>query len=140
MALVMTSCGTTSNANPPPPVALAPPVAMRPKAGPSHVVKASWYGKEFSNHRTATGEKFDPNHLTAASKTLPLGSVVRVTNPNTGHSVKVRINDRGPFKRGVGLDLSKGAAKTLGITKKGVARVKVAPVTGASEATAAPPD
>ncbi|HVC44766.1 MAG TPA: septal ring lytic transglycosylase RlpA family protein [Candidatus Binataceae bacterium] len=128
-----------SNSIPPPPMP-PPPVAMRPRPAPSHMVKASWYGNEFSHHRTATGEKFDPNHLTAASRTLPLGSVVRVTNPDTGRSVKVRINDRGPFKHGVGLDLSRRAAKTIGITKKGVARVKVTPVSGASEAPAAPPD
>lgn len=66
--------------------------------------------------------------MTAASKTLPLGSVVRVTNPETGRSVNVRINDRGPYVRGRSLDLSRSAARRIGLTRKGVARVKVTPV------------
>ena len=74
---------------------------------------------------TASGERFDPDDLTAASKTFPIGSTVRVTNPKTGKSVIVRINDRGPHVRGRSLDLSKRAAEELGITDKGVARLKV---------------
>jgi rare lipoprotein A len=147
IALVMTSC-STMNAPNPPPVLLAPmpapppppPVAVAPPRAPSKVVKATWYGEEFANHRTATGEPFDPNALTAASKTLPLGTVVKVTNPDNGRSVKVRINDRGPYKRGTGLDLSRKAAQKIGITHKGVARVKVTPVAHETEAGAAPPD
>ena len=68
---------------------------------------------------------YDPNDLTAASRTLPIGSSVIVTNPATGRSAKVRINDRGPYMGGRSLDLSKHAAETIGITDKGVARVKV---------------
>ena len=82
-------------------------------------------GTEEAGHITASGERFDPHALTAASKTLPLGSKVVVTNPKTGKSVTVRINDRGPFVRGRNLDLSKRAAEEIGITDKGVARVKV---------------
>jgi rare lipoprotein A len=82
-------------------------------------------GEEESGHITASGERFDPHALTAASKTLPLGSKVEVTNPKTGKSVTVRINDRGPYVHGRSLDLSKRAAEEIGITDKGVARVKV---------------
>jgi len=89
------------------------------------MVKASWYGPGFTGRRTSNGERFNPNLMTAASKTLPLGSVVRVTNPRNGHSVKVRINDCGPFVRGRSLDLSHRAAERLGIARAGVARVKV---------------
>ncbi len=78
-----------------------------------------------AGRRTASGERFDPDALTAASKTFPIGSTVRVTNPKTGKSVIVRINDRGPHVRGRSLDLSKRAAEELGITDKGVARLKV---------------
>ncbi len=78
-----------------------------------------------AGRRTANGERFDPDALTAASKTFPIGSTVRVTNPKTGKSVIVRINDRGPHVRGRSLDLSKRAAEELGITDKGVARLKV---------------
>ena len=89
------------------------------------MVNASWYGSEFAGRRTANGERFDPNQMTAASKTLPLGSVVRVTNPNNGKSVDVRINDRGPYVRGRSIDLSRGAARKIGMTRSGVARVKI---------------
>ena len=82
-------------------------------------------GKEEAGNITASGERFDPHALTAASKTLPLGSKVVVTNPTTGKSVTVRINDRGPYVRGRSLDLSQRAAEEIGITKKGVARVQV---------------
>ena len=88
---------------------------------------ASWYGPGFAGRRTSSGETYNPDGLTAASKTLPLGTHVRVTNPDTGRSVVVRINDRGPFVRGRSLDLSHGAAKQIGLTGKGVGRVQVTP-------------
>ena len=91
-----------------------------------HVEVASWYGPGFQGHPTSTGENFNESGFTAASKTLPLGSTVRVTNPANGRSVDVRINDRGPYVRGRSLDLSKRAAQSLGITGKGVAPVLVA--------------
>ncbi len=94
----------------------------------TRIVKASWYGPGFSGRRTASGERFDPNQMTAASKTLPIGSVVHVTNLANGRSVTVRINDRGPYVRGRSLDLSRGAASRIGLMRKGVARVKVTPV------------
>ena len=88
---------------------------------------ASWYGPGFAGHPTSTGEIYNPEGLTAASTTLPLGSHVRVTNPDTGRSVVVRINDRGPYVRGRSLDLSHGAARQIGLTGKGVGRVQVTP-------------
>jgi rare lipoprotein A (peptidoglycan hydrolase) len=91
----------------------------------AQVVRASWYGRGFAGKRTSSGERYDPNQMTAASKTLPLGSVVSVTNPRNGRSVRVRINDCGPFVGGRSLDLSHRAAERLGITHTGVARVKV---------------
>ena len=93
----------------------------------SHTEVASWYGPGFAGRRTSTGEIYNPEGLTAASNTLPLGSHVRVTNPDTGRSVVVRINDRGPFVRGRSLDLSHGAAQQIGLTGKGVGRVRVTP-------------
>jgi rare lipoprotein A len=95
--------------------------------GTSRAQVASWYGPGFAGRRTSSGEIYNPEGLTAASKTLPLGSHVRVMNPDTGKSVVVRINDRGPFVRGRSLDLSHGAAKQIGLTSKGVGRVQVTP-------------
>ena len=95
--------------------------------GTSRTEVASWYGPGFAGRRTSSGETYNPEGLTAASKTLPLGSHVRVTNPDTGRSVVVRINDRGPFVRGRSLDLSHGAAQQIGLTGKGVGRVQVSP-------------
>lgn len=109
----------------------APPVAA-PPAG--NLTLASWYGPGFQGRRTSSGEIFNRDHLTAASRTLPLGSRVRVTNPRNGRSVVVRINDRGPFVRGRGLDLSERAAERIGVAKKGVARVEVQRVDGKTPA------
>ncbi len=77
---------------------------------------------------TASGEKFDPNQLTAAHPTLPFGTRLRVTNVATKRSVTVRINDRGPYVRGRVVDLSYAAAETLGIVRRGVAKVKLSVV------------
>jgi rare lipoprotein A len=90
-----------------------------------------------AGHKTANGERYDPDELTAASKIYPLGSLVEVTNPATGKSVTVRINDRGPHIRGRSLDLSERAAEELGITERGVARLKVRRIykTAKSEST-----
>jgi Lytic transglycolase len=110
------------------PAAPAPRIQHRsPKSPPTRIVRASWYGARFRDRKTASGERFDPNRMTAASKTLPMGSVVHVTNLENGRSVTVRINDRGPYVRGRSLDLSRRAARAIGLTKKGVARVKVTP-------------
>lgn len=85
---------------------------------------ASWYGPNFHGRTTANGETFDQWAMTAAHKTLPFGTVLRVTNPSNGRSVEVRINDRGPFIAGRSIDLSRAAAEALGIG--GVATVELA--------------
>jgi rare lipoprotein A len=82
---------------------------------------------------TASGEKFDKNELTAAHRTLPFGTRLRVTDVDTGRSVTVRVNDRGPFVRGRVVDVSASAAETLGIKGKGVAKVKVDVVEAAAK-------
>ena len=86
---------------------------------------ASYYGKRFAGRPTASGERFDPQQYTAAHRTLPFGSKVRVTNPSTGKSVVVRINDRGPFVKGRTIDVSRRAAEDLGIVSAGHGRVEL---------------
>lgn len=88
-------------------------------------VHASWYGPGFHGRRTANGERYDMHGLTAAHKTLPFGTKVRVTNVANGKSVVVRINDRGPFVRGRTIDLSRGAAQAVGMLGAGVAQVRL---------------
>ena len=83
---------------------------------------ASWYGRGFAGHRTASGERFDPADYTAAHRTLPFGSRVRVTNA-AGHSVVVRINDRGPYSGHRVIDLSQAAAAEIGLVGAGSGRV-----------------
>ena len=87
---------------------------------------ASYYGKKFHGRRTASGEAFDMNGYTAAHRTLPFGSKVRVTNPRTGKSVIVRINDRGPFHGGRVIDVSRAAATDLGLIQRGHGTVELA--------------
>ena len=86
---------------------------------------ASWYGRKFHGGRTANGEIFDMNALSAAHRTLPLPSVVRVTNLENGRSMVLRVNDRGPFSRGRIIDMSRRAAQLLGFHMNGTARVRV---------------
>jgi rare lipoprotein A len=105
--------------------ALSMPTRPRTRASRSSTSRASYQGNSTAGDRTASGEPYDPKDLTAASSTLPIGSSVMVTDPATGHSVKVRINDRSRKAHGRSLDLSKHAAEELGMTKRGVARVKV---------------
>jgi len=88
----------------------------------STVTTASWYQ---CCHTTANGESFNPDGLTAAHKTLPFGTQVRVTNLANDRSVTVRINDRGPFVRGRGIDLSRGAARQIGCISSGTCRVSM---------------
>jgi rare lipoprotein A len=76
---------------------------------------ASYYGQELAGRRTASGERFNPSAMTAAHRTLPFGTRVRVTNSRNGRSVIVRINDRGPFVKGRAIDLSHGAARAIGM-------------------------
>jgi len=86
--------------------------------------EASWYGPGFHGRQTANGERFNTNDLTAAHKTLPFGTKVKVTNEQTGESVVVRINDRGPYAKDRVIDLSKASAQAIGIS--GVAKVILA--------------
>ncbi|AFY36988.1 rare lipoprotein A [[Leptolyngbya] sp. PCC 7376] len=86
---------------------------------------ASWYGPGFHGRLTANGERYNQYAMTAAHKTLPFGTKVRVTNMNNGRSVIVRINDRGPFIRGREIDLSKGSAQQIGLMASGVANVRL---------------
>ena len=86
---------------------------------------ASWYGSFHAGQRTASGEAFDPDAMTAAHRTLPLGTVVRVTNIANGRVVTVRINDRGPRDRSRIIDLSRSAAQALGFVADGIMKVKI---------------
>lgn len=87
--------------------------------------KASYYADKFQGRKTASGETFRQGRLTAAHRTLPFGTKVKVTNIANGKSVKVRINDRGPFAEGRIIDLSKKAAKRIGMVNTGVANVEI---------------
>lgn len=86
---------------------------------------ASWYGGKFHGRKTANGETYNMNAMTAAHKTLPFGTRVRVTNTRNGDTTVVRINDRGPFIAGRIIDLSRAAAADIGVTNSGVAPVKI---------------
>ncbi len=97
---------------------------MRTAVGYSETGIASWYGSE-SGNRTAMGTRFNPQGLTAAHKTLPLPTKVKVTNLHNGRSVHVIVNDRGPFRKDRLIDLSHGAAKKIGLDKQGLTKVKI---------------
>lgn len=86
---------------------------------------ASWYGRDFHGRKTASGEIFDMYGISAAHRTLPLGTVIRVTNLENFKGIKVRVNDRGPYAKNRVLDLSYGAAKELGFLAQGTVRVKI---------------
>lgn len=98
-------------------VSLSEPVVAQERGG------ASWYARHFQGRRTANGERYDQNELTAAHKTLPFGTVVRVRSEVNGKEVDVRINDRGPFVDGRVIDLSQAAARALGMLQLGVKKV-----------------
>src|SRR5258708_18653189 len=121
VATAMFGCSTqrapqTQYTLPPPSQSVSPPGKLE---------VASWYGPGFVGHVTSDGETFNPNELTAASKTLPIGSRVLATNPENGRSVAVRINDRGPYVKGRNLDLSHSAAQKIGLCAEGVGHVRV---------------
>lgn len=118
------------------PILVAFIVAISAACAPRYVVRersegwtqsgtACWYGGEFHGRRTASGEMFDENKLTAAHPSLPFGTIVRVTNTSNDQSVLVRINDRGPWKRGRIIDLSRAAAEQLGMIHAGLAEVEI---------------
>jgi rare lipoprotein A len=96
-----------------------------PQPGYTETGLASWYGYESPSHTTADGEVFDTDLITAAHKTFPLPSIVEVTNLDNGKTIRVRVNDRGPFVDGRIMDLSRASAKALGVYGAGTARVKV---------------
>ncbi|PSD38774.1 septal ring lytic transglycosylase RlpA family protein [Acinetobacter radioresistens] len=91
---------------------------------------ASWYGRQFHGRKTASRETFDMNAMTAAHRSLPLNCYIRVTNRSNGKSVIVKVNDRGPFHGNRVLDLSYGAAKSIGVTNAGTAKVSIERVDG----------
>ncbi len=95
---------------------------------------ASWYGGKFHGRRTSSGEVFDTNEMTAAHKTLPFGTMVKVTNMDNGMSAVVKINDRGPFIDGRVIDLSRAAAEQIGMVGQGVARVSLTIVSFVTDA------
>lgn len=98
-------------------------LAVLALATPAHALNSGWASYYKSGRLTANGEHFKPMGLTAAHRKLPFGTVLRVTCLNTGKSVLVRVNDRGPFVRGRILDLSLGAAKQIGLTHSGIAKI-----------------
>ena len=104
-------------------ISLSPTVARAEQNVPVAVM-ATWYGYELAGNRTANGEIFNPNGLTAAHKTLPFGTRVRVTNPRTGRSVIVRINDRLGDPR-IEIDLALGAARAIGMTETTMVRMEI---------------
>jgi rare lipoprotein A len=110
----------------PVPPAPLPAVVPKPKTAAMPTVgNASWYGLVLQGHHTASGERFNPADLTAAHRTLPFGTLVRVVDLHTGHSVIVRINDRGVLFADRVIDLSSAAANELGILREGVAKVRL---------------
>ncbi len=102
-----------------------PAISTNARPLATEIGRASWYGPPYHNRRGSNGEVYNMHAMTAAHRTLPLGSIVRVTNLKTGHNVLVRITDRGPFISGRVLDLSLAAARKVDVYEPGVAEVKV---------------
>ena len=134
--LLLTGCGEKKQAriHVPPPPEVSPqtqpppePTEVPPDAKPILVETglASWYGPPYHNRRGANGEVYDMNAMTAAHRTLPLNSLVRVTNLATNKAALVRITDRGPFVEGRVIDLSLAAAKEIGVWRSGTAKVRL---------------
>ena len=121
LAIVVTACGTTNGAG-----GATGELALDARAKPGTVEhgKASYYGRGFAGRKTASGERFDPNGMTAAHRSLPLGTRIRVTRTN-GASVTVRVNDRCGCSHGRIVDLSEGAARKLDMIRDGVVPVRL---------------
>jgi rare lipoprotein A len=115
-----------------------PSGTVRTQPRKAHVVTASRYDPRLAGDCTSNGESYDPKGLTAASRTIPMGSTVKVTNVDNGHSVDIRINDRGPFVKGRSLDLSDRAARDIGLNDKGLAMVKITQSVAATAVPSAP--
>ena len=129
--VVVSDAGRPASPPPAAPVAVVAVTKAAPaewSTGPAHRGQASWYGREFQGSPTASGEPFDMNALTAAHRTLPLGSYAQVKNLDNGRSVVVRINDRGPHARRRTIDLSYAAAQEIEMVNAGTAPVEVAPL------------
>ena len=112
------------------PAVVPPPVPAPPKPPKRLVIststgEASWYGPGFFGNRTANGEVFRPGTMTAAHRTLPFGTEVKVTNLRNGKEMVVRINDRGPFSGNRVIDIAHGAAQHLGLVSSGIAQVRL---------------
>jgi len=138
--LSVLSCLAGCASQPPPaPASLPPPsIAQQPPAPEPSFTQtglASFYGHAHDGKATASGERFNPTAFTAAHRTLALGTQVRVTNLENGQSVTVKITDRGPFVRGRIIDISLAAAEALGMTDKGLARVRLEALRGISPAS-----
>jgi rare lipoprotein A len=116
---------TTEVTAPAPVVSEEPAAPSAPQETQIGRGSASYYAAKFHGRRTASGEMFDNRAMTAAHRTLPFGSLVRVTNPANGASVVVRITDRGPFTRGRMIDVSRAAAEELGLIARGHATVEL---------------
>lgn len=121
------SAPSKSYASKPPVHRSAPSVAPKQQRGPQYdiVGTASWYGGKFNGRRTANGEVYNMNKLTAAHPTLPFDTWVEVTNLQNGRTIALRINDRGPFIKGRVIDVSRRAAKRLGFINDGITRVGI---------------
>jgi rare lipoprotein A len=114
---------------PPPPVAALPPPPM-PAPVPeqpffSQIGIASWYGGKHHGRKTASGERYNMHDMTAAHRSMRIGTVLRVTNLENGRTTTVRVNDRGPYVNGRVIDLSSAAADDLGMKRSGLARVRI---------------
>jgi rare lipoprotein A len=138
----VSACASSEDQAPPP--ANPAPVTLTEQPSFSQIGFASWYGRNHQDKATANGEQFDMAAMTAAHRALPFNSIARVTNLRTGRTIKVRINDRGPYMRNRVIDLSAAAGRQLGI--RGVGRVKVevfasdqrSPAVNTAERTAQP--
>ena len=126
LVVVLSGCATAHGPGETTPAAETAPSVDRDSTSEQHGV-ASYYGKKLAGHKTASGERYDPDKLTAAHRTLPFGTIVEVTRAD-GRSVRVRINDRGPFVKGRVIDLSRRAAEKIGLLRDGVADVTVSVV------------
>lgn len=126
---VVLSDADGSSSPPPAGASVEAPAPVRQDSyGPAQHGRASWYGSDFHGSPTASGEPFNMHALTAAHRTLPLGSYARVSNLANGRSVVVKINDRGPHTGRRTIDLSYAAAEELEMVSAGIARVEVAPL------------
>lgn len=141
VASAIAGCAGHEAPQAPPSIESPPPLPVRPAAGAAaqpvftQTGIASWYGSFHHGRKTASGKRYDMNELTAAHRTLPFGTEATVINLENGRSVVVVVNDRGPYRRGRIIDLSRRAAERLGLVEKGIGEVRivVAPKSAAPE-------